>query len=386
MTNADWINKDYYKALGVAKDASAAEIKKAYRKLARLNHPDSNAGDKSAEERFKAIAEAYDVIGDDEKRKQYDQVRTMGVGGFGPFVNQGGYAQDFDLNDLFAQAGGGSGGAGSGIGDLFGGMFGGGRRRPPAARRGHDIETDTTLAFVDSIEGATVSLRLTADAPCSLCNGTGAKPGTSPRVCHDCGGAGLRAASAGGAFTMNETCTTCRGRGRIVDDPCSGCHGTGRGLSSRTISAKFPAGVKDGQKIRLRGKGEPGERGAPAGDLLINIKVAPHDIFGRSGDNLTVKVPVSFPEAALGGEVRVPTLNGSPVTVRIPAGTPNGRTFRVRGKGVHRMDGSRGDLMVTLDVHVPAHLTDGARAAVEALRDAMDGSDLRARLFTDVAE
>jgi len=380
MTNADWVNKDYYKALGVAKDASAAEIKKAYRKLARQNHPDSNPGDKAAEERFKAISEAYDVIGDEEKRKEYDQVRAMGVGGFGPFMGggqPGPYAQDFDLSDLFGGAGGGGG--------IFGNLFGGGGRRS-TARRGADIETDTTLSFVDAIEGATVSLRLTGDAPCSVCNGTGAKPGTSPKVCPDCGGRGMRTASSGGAFAMTETCTTCRGRGRLIDDPCTTCHGTGRGLSHRTISAKIPAGVKDGQRIRLRGKGEAGDRGAPSGDLYITVKVAPHPVFGRKGDDLTIKAPVSFPEAALGAELKVPTLQGSSVTVRIPPGTPNGRTFRVRGKGVKRKDGTHGDLMVTVDVQVPAQLDETARQAVEALRDAMDHSDLRADLFSEVRD
>jgi molecular chaperone DnaJ len=378
MTNADWVNKDYYKALGVAKDASAAEIKKAYRKLARQNHPDSNPGDRAAEERFKAISEAYDVIGDEEKRKEYDQVRAMGVGGFGPFMGgaqPGPYAQDFDLSDLFGGAEGG----------LFGNLFGGGGRRR-TARRGADIETETTISFTDAIEGATVSLRLTGDAPCSACHGTGARPGTSPRVCPDCGGRGVRTASSGGAFAMTETCTTCRGRGRLVDDPCTTCHGTGRGLSHRTISAKIPAGVKDGQRIRLRGKGEPGDRGAPSGDLLISVKVAPHPLFARKGDDLALKVPVSFPEAALGAELKVPTLQGSSVTVRIPAGTPNGRTFRVRGKGVRRKDGSSGDLMVTVDVQVPAHLDEPARQAVEALREAMDHSDLRAGLFSEVRD
>ena len=231
-----------------------------------------------------------------------------------------------------------------------------------------------------------MSLRLTGDAPCSVCNGTGARPGTSPRVCPDCGGRGMRTASAGGAFAMTETCTTCRGRGRLIDDPCTTCHGTGRGLSHRTISAKIPAGVKDGQKIRLRGKGEAGDRGAPPGDLFITVKVAPHPLFGRKGDDLTLKVPVSFPEAALGAELKVPTLQGSSVTVRIPAGTPNGRTFRVRGKGVARKDGTSGDLMVTVDVQVPAHLDEAARQAVEALRDALGPSDLRAGLFSEVRD
>ena len=386
MTNADWAGKDFYKTLGVAKDASAADIKKAYRTLARANHPDSHPGDKAAEERFKAIAEAYDVVGDAEKRKQYDDLRTYG-GGFGPFTGQptgAGGGQPFDINDFLGGMGGsGGGGAGGGLGDLFGGMFGGGggRTRQSAPRRGQDIETDATISFTDAIEGVTVSLRLSSDAPCPDCSGTGARAGTVPRVCPQCEGVGMVAASVGGAFTMNETCPGCRGRGLVVDDPCPTCHGSGRGTSSRTISARIPAGVKDGQRIRLRGKGASGERGGPPGDLYVNVKVSGHALFGRKGDNLTLEVPVSFAEAALGADIKVPTLGGAPVTVKIPAGTPNGRTFRVRGRGVQRKDGHKGDLLVTVDVHVPAVLNDRQRAAVEAYREASAAADLRSNLF-----
>ncbi len=380
MTNADWANKDFYKILGVSKEASDADIKKAYRKLARANHPDSNPGDKAAEDRFKAIAEAYDVVGDPEKRKQYDDLRTYG-GGFGPFTGgtPGGGGEPFDINDLFGGAGQGGGG---GFGDLFGGMFGGGgRTRRPQPRRGADIETDATISFTDAIEGVTVSLRLSSDAPCPDCSGTGARSGTVPRVCPDCEGVGMRAASVGGAFTMNETCTTCRGRGLVVDDPCPTCHGSGRGQSRRTIQARIPAGVKDGQRIRLRGKGASGERGGPPGDLYVSVKVAPHPLFGRKGDDLTLTVPVSFDEAALGADIKVPTLTGAPVTVKIPPGTPNGRTFRVRGKGVQQRDGHKGNLLVMVEVHVPAVLNDKAGEAVLAYREATAGSDLRANLF-----
>ena len=383
MTSADWANKDFYKTLGVAKDAPAADIKKAYRKLARENHPDSHPGNKGAEERFKSIAEAYDVVGDTEKRKQYDDLRS-GLGGFGPFTTAGSGAGGFDFNDLFGGGTGRTGGGGGGFGDVFGGMFGGGGARTRASaqpRRGADIETDATIAFADSIDGVTVSLRLSSDAPCPDCSGTGAKAGTLPRVCPDCEGVGMRAASVGGAFTMNETCPTCRGRGLIVDDPCPTCHGSGRGMSNRTISARIPAGVKDGQRIRLRGKGANGERGGPPGDLYVNVKVATHPLFGRKGENLTLTVPVSFTEAALGADIKVPTLGGAPVTLKIPPGTPNGRSFRVRGRGVQRKDGNKGDLLVTVEVHVPAHLDAKARAAVEALRDATEVSDLRANLF-----
>ncbi len=374
MTSSDWTTKDFYKVLGVPKDASADEIKKAYRKLARANHPDSHPGDKAAEDRFKAVAEAYDVVGDKEKRAKYDEMRS---GGFGPFTAGGG-GGGFDVNDMFGAGGGG------GFNDLFGTMFGGGRggrSRTAAPRRGADLETEATIGFAESIDGVTVQLRLSSDAPCPDCSGTGARSGTVPRVCPECEGAGMRAASVGGAFTMNETCRACAGRGLVVDDPCPTCHGSGRGLSNRTISARIPAGVADGQRIRLRGKGANGERGGPSGDLLVTVNVTPHPIFARKGDNLTLTVPVAFHEAALGAEVKVPTLGGPPVTVKLPPGTPNGRTFRVRGKGVKRKDGHTGDLLVTVEVHVPAHLDAQARAALEGYREVVADGDLRANLF-----
>ena len=320
MTSSDWATKDFYKVLGVTKDAPAAEIKKAYRKLARANHPDSHPGDKAAEERFKAIAEAYDVVGDEQKRKQYDETRAMFAGGGFPGGFGGGAGQPFDLNDLF---GGGAGGAGAGgnLGDIFGGMFGGGTRttgRRARARRGSDIETSTTISFSDALDGVTVSLRLASEQPCAVCHGTGARPGSQPQMCPDCEGSGMRAASMGGAFTINETCPTCRGRGIYVSDPCEACHGSGRALSDRAIQARIPAGVKDGQKIRLKGRGGKGEHGGPPGDLFVVVKVQPHPVFGRSGDNLTITVPVSFDEAALGADIAVPTLGGSKVTVKVP--------------------------------------------------------------------
>jgi molecular chaperone DnaJ len=284
----------------------------------------------------------------------------------------------FDVSDLF---GGGSTTSTGGFGDLFGTMFGGGRgSRQAAPRRGADIETETTIGFTDAVDGVTVSLRLSSDAPCGDCNGTGARAGTVPRVCPGCEGVGMRAASVGGAFTMNETCPSCGGRGLVVDDPCPTCHGSGRGLSNRTISTRIPAGVKDGQRIRLRGKGANGEHGGPPGDLWVKVHVQPHPVFGRKDHNLTVTVPVSFDEAALGAEVKVPTLNGSPVTVKLAPGTPTGRTLRVRGKGVPHK-GGRGDLLVTVEVQVPAKLSAEARAAVEAYRDATDKSELRTNLF-----
>lgn len=394
MNNAEWANKDFYKVLGVAKDADQAAIKKAYRKLARENHPDSKPGNKAAEERFKEVAEAYDVVGDAEKRKQYDEVRAMfaggagfpggfggpaGAGGFpGGFGGQGpGAAGGFDLSDLLGGIfGGGAGAPGGGAGGGFG------RSRAARPVRGSDIETDATLSFTDAVDGTTLSLRLSSDAPCPTCQGTGGKPGTRPHVCPECDGAGMVVSSVGGAFSMNEVCPVCHGRQLVYDEACPTCHGSGRGLSSRTISARIPAGVKDGQRIRLKGKGATGENGGPPGDLFVTVHVEPHPVFGRKGDALTLDLPVRFDEAALGAEVKVPTLGGAPVTLRIPAGTPNGRTMRVRGRGVPRKDGSRGDLLVTVDVEVPATLGEEARAAVQAYRDAVDGTDPRAGLLS----
>jgi molecular chaperone DnaJ len=381
MSQADWANKDFYKVLGVAKDADQAAVKKAYRKLARENHPDSKPGDKAAEERFKEVAEAYDVLGDTEKRKQYDEMRSMFAGagfpgggfpggfpgGFGGGRTTTGDMGGFDISDL--------------LGGLFGGGAAGGRTRAPRPSRGADVEAEVTLPFTDAVNGTTVSLRLQSDAPCPTCSGTGGKPGTRPHVCPTCDGAGMVVRSVGGAFSMNETCPECHGRQLVYDELCPTCHGSGRGLSSRTVSARIPAGVKDGQKIRLRGKGAAGEHGGPAGDLIVKVHVTRHKLFGRKGDNLTIDVPVSFDEAALGAEIKVPTLDGSPVTLRVAPGTPNGRVLRVRGRGATRKDGSRGDLLVTIDVQVPPTLAAAAGAAVTAYREATAGNDPRAALF-----
>ena len=381
MSTKDFLEKDYYKALGVSKTATPDEIKKSYRKLARKYHPDANKGDAKAEERFKEISEAYNTLSDAKRRKEYDDARSLfGSGGFRPPGQGGPGGFSFDLGDLFGGAGtDGTTDAGSGgrLGDLLGGMFGGGRSgtqtRP---RRGTDIETEATLSFNDAIDGTTVSLRLTGEGACPTCHGTGAKSGTVPRVCPTCQGTGQSSRNLG-SFAFSEPCKDCRGRGRVVDDPCPSCSGSGRAMSSRTIQARIPAGVADGQRIRLRGKGAPGERGGPAGDLYVRVHVKPHPIFGRSGDNLTVSVPVTFTEAALGAEIKVPSLRGVPVSVRIPAGTPSGRTFRVRGKGARRKDGTNGDLLATMAVQVPQNLNGAARQALESFREATAGEDPR---------
>ncbi|GAA0545169.1 molecular chaperone DnaJ [Actinomadura livida] len=384
MSTKDYLEKDYYKVLGVAKTASQEEIKKSYRKLARKYHPDANKGDAEAEDRFKEVSEAYDVLSDEKRRKEYDAVRSM-PGGFRG--QQGGGSFPFDLGDLFGQTGGGTqtGGTGERIGDLFGGLFGrggGGRTTGTTrrARRGADVETEVTLSFGRSMNGVTVPIKLTSEAACNACRGTGAKAGTVPRVCPNCEGTGHETRNLGN-FGFQEPCKDCHGRGLVVDDPCPICHGSGRATGTRTIQARIPAGVADGQKIRLKGKGAPGENGGPQGDLYVNIKVLPHKVFGRSGDNLTLSVPVTFPEAALGAEIRVPTFQGQPVTLRLPEGTPNGRTFRVKGRGAPRRDGTKGDLLVTVDVQVPQKLDDQAREALARLREANAGDDLRVDLL-----
>jgi molecular chaperone DnaJ len=388
---ADWAQKDFYAALGVKKDASAADIKKAYRRLAKDNHPDSHPGDTAKHDTFKKVAEAYDVVGDPDKRAKYDEMRRLyGSGGFagrgGGFPGGAGGGGGFNLDDLLRDRGGAGGGAGGGgFGDMFGDLFGGGgtRRTQRRARKGTDVETTATIGFDDALEGVTISLRLTSDAACPACSGTGGKPGTRPHICATCEGAGYVTAGVGGAFSMNETCPACGGRQLVYDEACPTCHGSGRGTSARTIQARIPAGVKDGQRIRVRGKGGAGEDGGPAGDLFVTVKVSGHRLFGRKDDNLTIDVPVGFDELALGAEIKVPTLGGAPVTLRIPAGTPNGRTFRVRGKGAPRSDGTRGDLLATVEVHVPAVLDEAARSAVQAYRDATATRPLRAALFEE---
>ncbi|MBU2694235.1 MULTISPECIES: molecular chaperone DnaJ [Pimelobacter] len=384
---SDWATKDFYKELGVAKTASQDEIKKAYRKLARANHPDSHPDDTAKHDKFKAVAEAYDVIGDAEKRTKYDQARDMfrrggfpAGGGFGGGAGFGG-GGNVNVEDLLRERAGGGGG----FGDLFGDLFGGGftqSRRAQRPARGGDLETTATIGFTEALEGVTVSLRISSDGACATCHGTGGKPGTQPHVCPTCEGSGFVTASVGGAFSMNESCPTCGGRQLVYDDPCPTCHGTGRGQSARTIQAKIPGGVKDGQRIRLRGKGAPGENGGPAGDLYVTVKVTGHRVFGRKGENLTIDVPVSFAELALGAEIKVPTLGGAPVTLKVPAGTPNGRTFRIRGKGAVKGE-SRGDLLATVEVQVPSNLGAEAKEALEAYAAATADTPLRAGLYDE---
>ncbi len=379
MSQKDWMEKDYYKILGVPKDAKPEQIKKAFRKIARENHPDQHPGDTKAEQRFKEASEANDVLSDPSTRAEYDEQRSLfGSGGF-----------------RFQRPGSGGSGAGGervfrttvgdqGLGDIFGNLFGqasasSSSRRSP--RRGADVEGEVTIGFNQAVEGATVGIQMMSEEACQACHGTGAKAGTSPRVCPTCQGSGVQQASAGGLFQMTETCSDCQGRGLIVDEPCEVCYGSGRASSRRTIQIRVPAGVADGQKIRIKGKGSPGENGGAPGDLYVVVHVRPHPVFGRNGDNLTVTVPVTFTEATLGAEIEAPTLGGGSVKLRIPAGTPNGRTFRVRGRGVAKGNGEKGDLLATIEVQVPPSLTDEARQALQTFADAAGQANPRADLL-----
>jgi molecular chaperone DnaJ len=374
MSSKDWLEKDFYSVLGVSKSASADEIKKSYRKLARELHPDHNPGNTQAEERFKAVSEAYDVLADDKKRKEYDEMRQLfGSGAFRRGARGGG---GFDPTDLFgnfggAPAGGGAGGGdrrfgGAGFSDLFGSIFSGGggtAPRPRGPARGRDVEAEVTLDFADAVRGVTLPLTLRAPGVCDTCQGSGAKPGTQPRTCPVCHGAGLVTRNQG-SFSFSEPCRECQGVGTIVEEKCPECHGTGGVTKTRTINVRFPAGVADGQKIRLAGRGEAGERGGPPGDLYVLVRVRSDRMFGRQGDDLTITAPISYSEAVFGTDLRVPTMDGY-VTLRVPPGTPSGRVLRARGKGVVKRDGKIGDLLVTVEVAVPTALTDEARDALE---------------------
>ncbi len=356
----EWYEKDYYKILGVSESATPKEITKAYRKLARESHPDANPGNDAAENRFKEISAAYDVVGDEDKRTEYDEVRRLGpVGGFGP----GGFGQ-------------GAGGQGNfnvgadGLGDLLGSMFGrGGRGRGASSgagpQRGADLEASLTLDFVDAIHGLTTTLYLTSDAQCSTCHGSGAKPGTTPRTCSQCGGRGVVDDNQG-FFSFSTPCRACSGRGVVIESPCPGCRGSGIEKRPREVKVRLPAGVADSQRIRLKGRGAPGRNGGPAGDLLVECHVHPHKLFGRDGSNLTIRVPVTFAEAALGSEIDIPTLDGQRVTLRLKHGTQTGSRHRVKGKGVDTPKHT-GDLIVTVDVQVPHSLNPEQTEAIEAL-------------------
>ena len=362
----EWFEKDYYKVLGVAESATDKEITRAYRKLAKELHPDTNPG---GEDRFKEVSAAYDVLGDAERRKEYDEVRRMGpmAGGFAGGGGGFGGPSGFDPNNFR------TGDMGD-LGDILGGLFGRGRgRRQQAPQRGADIEAGLHLSFADAIRGITTSVNIPSDVACSTCRGSGAAPGTHVLTCQRCGGAGS-VDDDQGMFSLSQPCPTCRGRGQVVETPCGSCHGTGREASTRSVKVRIPSGVEDGQRIRVKGRGAPGQATAPPGDLYVVVHVGSDPRFGRRGRNLTTTASVSFPDAVLGSTVTVDTLD-APVTLKVPAGTASGTTLRVRGRGVPEGTGKKarpaGDLLVKVEVLVPKVLTDDQRAAVEALRAAM---------------
>ncbi|HEY1523566.1 MAG TPA: molecular chaperone DnaJ [Solirubrobacteraceae bacterium] len=366
---------DYYKTLGVGRNASDEEIKKAYRKLARQYHPDRNPGDKQAEERFKEISQAHDVLSDAEKRKAYDR----GTGPFGGFAGgQGG----FDPGSF----------AGS-FGDIFSNIFGGGgggpRQRGGAARgrapqRGRDVETEVTLTFAQAVNGTQLSLSVPTSQACSTCHGTGAKPGTSPKVCPVCQGRGVETESQG-IFSMSQPCSNCHGTGTVIEDPCATCGGSGAQRTVRRLRVNIPAGVRNGSRVRLAGKGEPGPAGTPPGDLYVITRVQESPVFKRNGANLEVEVPLTVPEALSGAVVEVPTLNGSK-RLRVAAGTKHGTVQRIRGEGPPRLGGKgRGDIRYRFVIDVPSSLSAEQREAVDQLSKVMNGNP-RADLFAQAGD
>jgi molecular chaperone DnaJ len=378
---------DYYKILGVGKNASDEEIKKAYRKLARQYHPDTNQGDKQAEERFKEISQAHDVLADPDKRKAYDRGGLLGGfgqtpgGGFDPGAFTGGFSDI--LSNLFGGGGApgtaGPGGRGTGSGST---------RTRPRPQRGRDLETEVSLTFDQAVNGAQVPLAVPTSAPCPTCKGSGAKPGTSPRVCPVCNGRGLESQSQG-IFSMSQPCSNCHGSGTVIDDPCPTCQGSGAQRSVKRMRVNIPAGVKDGSRIRLAGKGEPGfaaagtgsEAGAP-GDLYVITRVGDSSVFKRNGDNLEVEVPLTIPEALQGAVIEVPTLNGSK-RLRVPPGTRHGTVQRLRGEGPARLGGKgHGDIHYRFVLEVPASLSPEQSEAVDRLSKVMNGNP-RERLFAE---
>jgi molecular chaperone DnaJ len=360
---------ELYKTLGVSKKASDEEIKKAYRKLARQYHPDRNPDDAAAEEKFKEISAAYDVLGDPEKRKEYDEggaFAGFGQGGQAPFGTGPGGFGGFDF------------------GDILGGVFnrGGGGGRPQSQPvRGRDLETEVSLGFDQAIEGTQISVTVPKSSRCTTCHGSGAKPGTSPTTCPRCEGRGVEAQGQG-FFSISQPCSLCGGAGQIVEDPCPTCGGSGLTQQSKRYKVNIPAGVKDGTRIRLAGKGEDGPRGGPAGDLYVTTRVASSPIFKRlDGGNLEVAVPISIPEAVRGGTIEVPTLNGTK-KIKVAPGTRHGTVQRLRGEGPPKPKGSgRGDIRYRLEIAIPADLSEEQSEAVEKLAETLNGFDPRAELL-----
>jgi molecular chaperone DnaJ len=350
--------ESFYDTLGVQKGASPDEIKKAYRKLARRYHPDANQGDKAAEERFKQVQNAYDALSDPEKRKAYDRYGSAnGRGAPGP----DGARVDFGDFDWSGD-----------LGDILGGIFGnrGGRQRRPQPVRGADVETEVRLSFEDSLRGAEAKVPVELTVACSQCGGSGAEPGTAPVICPECNGRGVVSESQG-LFALSQPCPRCRGNGTVIEQPCSKCHGSGRERRRRTYTVKIKPGVKDGTKIRLKGKGEVGQHGGPNGDLIVVTRVARSNTYERRGDDLVVEVPVSFPTAALGGKVEVPTPGGA-VSLKIPAGSEDGKLLRIKGRGAPKLSGKgHGDVLARVRIQVPKRVNKKERELLEELQKAV---------------
>ncbi len=350
--------RDYYEVLGLNRDAGEADIKKAYRRLAMKYHPDRNPDDASAEEKFKEATEAYEVLNDAEKRGAYDQFGHAGVdpsmGGMG-----GGF-EGTSFSDIFSDV----------FGDIFGGAAAGGARGRSSVQRGADLRYMLDLSLEQAVSGDTVEIEVPVLAACEQCDGSGAKPGTSPSTCPDCGGAGqIRVAQ--GFFSLQQTCPRCRGNGKVITDPCSQCGGSGRREKRKTLSVKIPAGVDTGDRIRLTGEGEAGFNGGPPGDLYVQVEVREHKLFQRDGRNLYCEMPLSFVDAALGGEIEVPTLDGR-VKLKIPPETQTGKIFRLRGKGVTPVRGGGvGDLLCKVNVETPVRLSDKQKALLRDFKKSL---------------
>ena len=365
--------RDFYEVLGVSKSASQDEIKKAYRELARKWHPDRNPDDKQAEERFKEIQQAYDTLSDEEKRKQYDaggRFASFGAGGFPGGGRAGGFQ---------------GGGFASDVGDIFSTFFRGRGQQGPREQRGRDLESEVRLSFDQAMHGTQIAVSVPTTAECPTCHGSGARPGTSPRTCPRCEGTGIDAQSQG-LFSISQPCPECGGQGEIIDDPCPTCHGSGVTEETKRYRVNIPAGVHDGSRIRLAGKGEAGYRGGPRGDLYVTTRVAPSPVFKQRADgNLEVDLPVSVTEAIQGGDIEVPTLNGTK-TIRIPPGTQHGSVQRLRGEGPpHTKGAGRGDIHYRIRVDVPEELTDEQREAVGKLAESFNGRNPRASLLGHTA-
>ena len=347
--------RDYYEVLGVAKGASGDDIKKAYRRVAMKHHPDRNPDNKESEEKFKEASEAYEVLSDKEKRSAYDQFGHAGVeqnGGFG-----GGAGGFGDFGDVF--------------GDVFGDIFGRGGRSRGGPARGSDLRYDLDLSLEDAVRGTTVKINIPTLVSCKSCHGSGAKEGTSPSICGTCGGTGQVRMSQG-FFSVQQTCPKCHGRGKVITDPCVSCHGRGRVEEKKTLSVKVPAGVDTGDRIRLAGEGEAGPEGGPSGDLYVQVRVLKHELFERDGRNLYCEVPISIVDAALGGELEVPTLDGR-VKLKVPAETQTGRLFRLRGKGVSSVrGGSKGDLLCRVVLETPVNLSGGQKELLKQLQESLE--------------